>query len=276
MFTPRDIVLEAFIDNLKVELRNDHPSVEAPVMLALEEGVRVILTQLARSDALYTNFDTALTVGSMALRVAEGRQVAEGDVAPEDLLHFLLAALGLYLGFVRDLLPGDGPEDVDDGLGGRLALPLGGTDGTLLPSFNARSQAFLRRRFAEHPVIDGDRLARWVGAVPFPETGAEAAPASTWARLLRGAHSLSLAADPAFIQRMPRLFRQLEEVGLAKKLGYGHGDDIVAAYPRLFWGPMMEMTASAMRYLRFTAQGKHWLSRVHAQMLVLEHAELQG
>ncbi len=35
MFTPRDIVLEAFIDNLKVELRNDHPSVEAPVMLAL-------------------------------------------------------------------------------------------------------------------------------------------------------------------------------------------------------------------------------------------------
>ena len=107
MFTPRDIVLEAFIDNLKVELRNDHPSVEAPVMLALEEGVRVILTQLARSDALYTNFDTALTVGSMALRVAEGRQVAEGDVAPEDLLHFLLAALGLYLGFVRDLLRGD-------------------------------------------------------------------------------------------------------------------------------------------------------------------------
>ena len=88
MFTPRDIVLEAFIDNLKVELRNDHPSVEAPVMSALEEGVRVILTQLARSDALYTNFDTALTVGSMALRVAEGRQVAEGDVAPEDLLHF--------------------------------------------------------------------------------------------------------------------------------------------------------------------------------------------
>ena len=32
---------------------------------------------------------------------------------------------------------------------------------------------------------------------------------------------------------------------------------------------MMEMTAPAMRYLRFTAQGKHWLSRVHAQMLVL-------
>lgn len=245
-------------------------------MVALEEGVRVILTQLARSDALYTNFDTALTVGSMALRVAEGRQVAEGDVAPEDLLHFLLAALGLYLGFVRDLLPGDGPEDVEDGIGGRLALPLGGTDGTLLPSFNARSQAFLRRRFAEHPIIDGDRLARWVGAVPFPETGAEAAPASTWARLLRGAHSLSLAADPAFVQRMPRLFRQLEEVGLARELGYGHGDDIVAAYPRLFWGPMMEMTAPAMRYLRFTAQGKHWLSRVHAQMLVLEHAELQG
>ena len=245
-------------------------------MLALEEGVRVILTQLARSDALYTNFDTALTVGSMALRVAEGRQVAEGDVAPEDLLHFLLAALGLYLGFVRDLLPGDGLEDVDDGLGGRLSLPPGGTDGTLLPSFNARSQAFLRRRFADHPIIDGDRLARWVGAVPFPETGAEAAPASTWARLLRGAHSLSLAADPAFVQRMPRLFRQLEEVGLARELGYGHGDDIVAAYPRLFWGPMMEMTAPAMRYLRFTAQGKHWLSRVHAQMLVLEHAELQG
>ena len=72
--------------------------------------------------------------------------------------------------------------------------------------------------------------------MPFPETGAEAAPASTWARLLRGAHSLSLAADPAFVQRMPRLFRQLEEVGLAKKLGYGHGDDIVAAYPRLFLG----------------------------------------
>ena len=70
--------------------------------------------------------------------------------------------------------------------------------------------------------------------------------------------------------------RQLEEVGLARELGYGHGDDIVAAYPRLFWGPMMEMTAPAMRYLRFTAQGKHWLSRVHAQMLVLEHAELQG
>ncbi|MFZ8913293.1 MAG: hypothetical protein ACO2YP_01690, partial [Pseudomonadales bacterium] len=68
MFTPRDIVLEAFIDNLKVELRHGHPSVETPVMLALEEGVRVILTQLARSDALYTNFDTALTVGSMALR----------------------------------------------------------------------------------------------------------------------------------------------------------------------------------------------------------------
>ena len=276
MFTPRDIILEAFIDNLKAELKSDHPSVAPALVQALEDGVRIILTQLARSDALYTNFDTALTVGSVALRVAEGRQVAEGNVAPEDLLHFLLAALGLYLGFVRDLLPSDGLEEVDDGLGGRLALPPGGTDGTLQPSFNARSQAFLRRRFAEHPVIDGERLARWVGAVPFPETGAEAAPASTWARLLRGAHSLSLAADPAFVQRMPRLFRQLEEVGLAAELGYGHGDDIVAAYPSLFWGPMMEMTAPAMRYLRFTAQGKLWLSRVHAQMLVLEHAELQA
>ena len=133
MFTPRDIILEAFIDNLKAELRNDHPSAEASVMQALEEGVRIILTQLARSDALYTNFDSALTVGSVALRVAEGRQVAEGNVAPEDLLHFLLAALGLYLGFVRDLLPGDGLDEVDDGRGGRLAPPSGG-DGRHAPA----------------------------------------------------------------------------------------------------------------------------------------------
>ena len=105
MFTPRDIVLEAFIDNLKVELRNDHPSVEAPVMLALEEGVRVILTQLARSDALYTNFDTALTVGSMALRVAEGRQVAEGDVA-RGPPPFFASGPGFVLGFRPGSAPG--------------------------------------------------------------------------------------------------------------------------------------------------------------------------
>lgn len=276
MFTPRDIVLEAFLANLEQEVARDHPAAPWEITQALEEGVRTILTQLARSDALFTNFDTALTFGSVALRVAEGRQVGEGDVAPEDLLHFILAALALYVGFVRDLLPGDGPETVDDGLGGRFTLPPGGTDGTLLPCFNARSQAFVRQRFARHPHIDGERLAALIAAVPFPEAGEGEAPACDWARLLRGAQSLSLAADPAFVQKMPRLFRQLEEVGLAATLGYAHGDDIVAAYPRLFWGPMQAMLAPAMRYLRYTSQGKVWLARVHAQMLELEHAELKG
>jgi hypothetical protein len=275
MFKPADIVIDDYLQRLTSEFQRAHPGLPHEYAQSLDRAGRLALTHVARTNALYTNLDSTFLVTEVAMRVIEGRQIECFDVTPEDWLHFILGSLCLYTGFVRGVVPGDsGRRLVTDAKGGTIDLERSRTDGYLLGCYIERSQLFVRHYFRGDRLIDGERLAALVEPTRLPasKTPPDDDEAS-WGSLLRAAQTIGLGADPRFRQRMKRMYRQLEEAGVAERMGYRDAADVIETYPQRFWDQLLPQIQLALSYLKYTGGGQTWLARLNSQMLIEEHGE---
>ena len=78
-------------------------------------------------------------------------------------------------------------------------------------------------------------------------------------------------ADPRFVQRSKKLYRQLEEAGFASKMGYKNPADVIDTYPQRFWKHLLPQITVALSYLKYTGGGQIWLARLNSRMLEEEH-----
>lgn len=274
MFKPADIVIDEYLQRLASEFQRAHPGLSHDYTQSLDRAGRLALTHVARTNALYTNLDSTLLVTEVAMRVIEGRQIECFDVSPEDWLHFILGALCMYTGFVRGVVPGDkGRTLVTDPDGGTIELERSRTDGYLIGCYIARSQMFVRHYFRDDRLIDGERLAEMIAPTQMPTSKELDEDEASWGALLRAAQTIGLGADPRFRQRMKRMYRQLEEAGVAEKMGYRDAADVVETYPQRFWDHLLPQIQLALSYLKYTGGGQTWLARLNSQMLIEEHGE---
>jgi hypothetical protein len=275
MFKPSDIIIDEYLVRLREAFVAAHPEVERPYLDVLERAGRTSLHHVARSNALYTNLESTLLISEVGLRLLEGRQIERFDVTPDDWLHFVLGALCAFVGFARGVVPGDdGRRLVVSADGGTIELERSQTDGCLLRDYIERSQLFIRWRFADTPPIDAERLAAMIELtrMPTPRTGPE--DQESWPALLRAAQIIALGADPRFVQRSKKLFRQLEEAGFAAKMGYASPADVIETYPQRFWKHLLPQITVALSYLKYTGGGQTWLARLNSRMLEEEHKQV--
>src|SRR5260370_22786466 len=107
---------------------------------------------LARSDALYHNFEHTLQVTMVGRDILEGMTLSH-RIEPTAYSHLIVACLLHDIGYVRVVLIGDTEtEFVVDDSGKKITLPRGASDGALLPYHFDRSKLFAFERLRNSPI----------------------------------------------------------------------------------------------------------------------------
>ena len=245
---------------------------EAKMAALLDEAGRLIIERLATSDALYHNAEHTALVVLVAQDLLRGLRLTR-NITPDDWLHFILSALTHDLGYLRNICAGDhGDHQVVNASGQTVLLPRGASDAALAPYHVSRSQIAVRARFASHPMIDGERIARSIELTrfPVPDDG-DHDETDTEAGLVRAADLIGQLGDPLYPRKLNALFYEFAEIGINEKLGSSSPADVAENYPRFFWSKVEPHISDAIRYLELTMEGRQWVAQLYGNVFSIEH-----
>jgi len=245
---------------------------EPHIAALLDEGARLIVERIATSDALYHDAQHTALVTLVAQDILRGHRLSE-TITPDQWLHFLVAALTHDLGYIRGICPGDSQErQVVDAAGNTVPLARGASDASLAPYHVSRSQIVVRRRFASHPFIDGERIARAIEFTrfPVPDDG-DHTETDTAAGLIRAADLIGQLGDPLYPRKLNALFHEFAETGISERLGYTSPADVAEQYPRFFWSKVEPYIGAAVHHLELTMEGRQWVAQMYSNVFAIEH-----
>jgi hypothetical protein len=246
--------------------------VEPRFAALLDEAGRLVIELLATSDALYHDAQHTALVALVAQDILRGLRLTRA-VTADDWLHFMLAALAHDLGYVRGICPGDaGDHQIIDSDGKTVQIPRGASDAFLAPYHVSRSKIAVRLRFADHAVVDGERIARAIELTrfPVPQDG-DHAETDTEAGLVRAADLIGQLGDPLYPRKLNALFHEFAEIGVNEKLKYSSPADVAEQYPRFFWTKVEPYIRDAIRHLELTVEGRQWVAQLYSNVFAIEH-----
>jgi hypothetical protein len=272
MLYPTALLADALADRLVAGYREMFGAREPHCADFVAVATRLTLQAIGDSDALYHDAQHTALVTLVGQDILRGRLLAT-RLEPDDWAHLTLAMLLHDIGYVRGVCPGDGHgRCVVDGQGNTVTLPRGASDAWLAPYHVERGKIAVRARFADHPAIDAERIARAIERTRFPvPDSADHAATNDEAGLVRAADLIGQLADPLYLRRTGALFHELAETGVAAKLGYDNPADLVERYPKFYWERIEPYIGDALRCLRRTMAGKDWIAHLYANVFTVEH-----
>jgi hypothetical protein len=231
---------------------------------------RSTIEGLARSDALYHNFEHTLQVTMVGRDILQGMTLSQ-RIEPTDYSHLIIACLLHDIGYMRGVLSGDTEtEFVVDASGKKITLPRGASDAALSPYHVDRSKLFALERLAKSP-IDASRIAAAIERTRFP-----ARPVSDnediEPKLVQAADLIGQLGDPMYSRKANALYCEFEEIGMNRQLGYSSPADIIDKYPNFFWNSVSAHIEDGIKYLNMTVSGRQWIANLHHHILCAEHA----
>src|SRR6516162_3301331 len=228
---------------------------------------------LARSDALYHNFEHTLLVTMVGRDILEGMTLSQ-RIEPTDYSHLIVACLLHDIGYVRGVLSGDTEtEFVVDGSGRKTTLPRGASDAALSPYHVDRSKLFAFERLGNSPAIDAYRIAASIEMTRFPvPLDRSSANESMEPKLVQAADLIGQLGDPMYSRKANALYSEFEEIGRNRQLGYSSPADIIDRYPSFFWNSVSTHIEDGLKYLNMTVSGRQWIANLHHHLLCAEHA----
>src|SRR5215831_8652899 len=93
MFNPTQIVIEAFVSELKLTYERTYGLLEPSYPGVIEFVARLSLENIAGSDAAYHDINHTIMVTLVGQEILRGRHVSVGGVTPHDWLHFIVSLL---------------------------------------------------------------------------------------------------------------------------------------------------------------------------------------
>lgn len=272
MFSPTNVVIDAFVDYLKRTYHQIYGLLEPEYPNVIAYCGRIALENIANSDAAYHDIHHTMMVALVGQEILKGRHISEGGVAPKDWLHFVVGLLCHDIGYVRGVLSGDGEDSyVIDDAGATVTAPRGATDAFLTPYHINRSQIFVRERFGGVAIMDAEEICRNVEYTRFPVPDEGYADTGDYPGLLRAADLIGQMGDINYVRRIPALFAEFQETGTNDALGYKTPADLREAYPKFFWNMVRPHIDDGLRYLRVTQEGKMWIAGLYAHIFAEEH-----
>ena len=226
---------------------------------------------LARSDALYHNFEHTLQVTMVGRDILHGMTLSQ-RIEPSDYSHLIVACLLHDIGYMRGILSGDTEtEFVVDASGKRITLPRGASDAALSAYHVDRSKLFAFERLGKSPTIDASRVAAAIEMTRFPalpdRTNGAMEP-----KLVQAADLIGQLGDPMYSRKANALYTEFEEIGMNRQLGYSSPADIIDKYPAFFWNSVSTHIEDGIKYLNMTVSGRQWIANLHHHILCAEHA----
>jgi len=244
----------------------------AEQLAAVRSLAQLTIERLADSDALYHDAHHTAQVTLVGQTILCGKTLVE-HVPPEEWLHTTVALLCHDIGFLRGVVPGDEPGSyVIDAAGNRVSPPRGASDAFLGPYHVERSKLFVRHRLRAWAFLDVERVARAIELTRFPvPTDGDHGETATEAGLVRAADLIGQLGDPYYPRRLNALHHELDEIGVARQLGYESPADVAERYPAFFWSRVEPYVGAALGHLQRTLAGKHWVAQLYANVFVEEH-----
>jgi len=225
---------------------------------------------LARSDALYHNYEHTLQVTMVGRDILHGMMVHQ-RLEPEDYGHLIAACLLHDIGYVRGVLSGDTEtEFVIDTAGTKIALPRGASDAALAPYHVDRSKMFVFERFEGSPILDPARVAAAIEMTRFPVPEDREEASGLEPKLVQAADFIGQLGDPLYSRKANALYWEFEEIGTNRQLGYSSPADIIERYPAFFWESVSMHIEDGVKYLNMTASGRQWIANLHHPVLCAE------
>jgi hypothetical protein len=226
---------------------------------------------LARSDALYHNFEHTLQVTMVGRDILHGMTLSQ-RIEPSDYSHLIVACLLHDIGYMRGILSGDTEtEFVVDASGKRITLPRGASDAALSAYHVDRSKLFAFERLGKSPTIDASRVAAAIEMTRFPalpdRTNGAMEP-----KLVQAADLIGQLGDPMYSRKANALYTEFEEIGMNRQLGYSSPADIIDKYPAFFWNSVSTHIEDGIKYLNMTVSGRQWIANLHHHILCAEHS----
>ena len=227
---------------------------------------------LARSDALYHNYEHTLQVTIVGREILAGMTLTK-RIEPDDYSHLIIACLLHDIGYVRGILSDDTEtEFVVDGSGKKVTLPRGASDAALAPYHVDRSKLFAAERLAKSP-IDVSRIAAAIEKTRFPAQAAAAGGNDNIEpKLVQAADLIGQLGDPMYPRKANALYSEFEEVGMNRQLGYSSPADIIDKYPSFYWNNVSDHIGDGIKYLNMTGSGRQWIANLHNHILCAEHS----
>ena len=206
---------------------------------------------IAKSDCLYHTFEHTMLVSLVSREILRGRMLLE-RVEPQDYSHLIAACLLHDIGFVRGILSGDSKtEYVVDPSGKTVRLPRGASDASLTAYHVDRSKIFAFEQLGSSPVIDAARVAQAIELTRFPPAAESANTTVLEPRLVQAADLIGQLGDPFYPNKANALYRELEEAGKNRQLGYSCPADLVEKYPQFYWSYVSSHIERGKKFLRF-------------------------
>ena len=240
----------------------------------LGSAARATIECLARSDALYHNYEHTLQVTMVGCDILHGMMVSR-RIEPADYGHLIVACLLHDIGYVRGILSGDTEtEFVIDDKGNKITLPRGASDAALTPYHVDRSKLFAFERLEKVPNIDAARIADAIEMTRFPvpkdRSGQAKASSRNWCR---PPISSASSAIPCTRARPTRSIANSKRSASIGSLGYSSPADIIEKYPSFFWNCVSMHLEDGMKYLNMTTSGRQWIANLHHHILCAERAQ---
>jgi hypothetical protein len=239
----------------------------------LGSAARVTIECLARSDALYHNYEHTLQVTMVGRDILQGMIVSR-RIEPADYSHLIVACLLHDIGYVRGVLSGDTEtEFVIDASGKKIALPRGASDAALTPYHVDRSKIFALERLEKVPNIDAARVAEAIEMTRFPVPQDRQRASGLEPILVQAADFIGQLGDPLYSRKANALYCEFEEIGMNRQLGYSSPADIIEKYPAFFWNSVSAHLDDGIKYLNMTTSGRQWIANLHHHILCAERAQ---
>ena len=94
MFNPTQIVIQAFVEQLKDRYDQIYGILEPAYPAIIGFVGRLALENISNSDAAYHDMNHTIMVTLVGQEILLGKHTSEGGVKPRDWLHFMISLLG--------------------------------------------------------------------------------------------------------------------------------------------------------------------------------------
>ena len=274
MFNPTAALIRYCVKRLQSGYRHAYGQQQPAYAELISQVATVTLGAIAQSDALYHDLEHTVLVTLVGQEILHGKQRQDGNVSVSDWAHFVISLLCHDLGYIRGLCSQDDAAQgayitgvADD----RIVLERGATDASLTPYHVDRGKRYVAEVFANQPLLDLDRLQHHIELTRFPvPAGALHQDTQSYAGLARAADLIGQLSDPHYLEKIPALFYEFEEVGTNRALGYRHPGDLRKGFPGFFRAVVAPYLQPAVSYLEATSKGQQILASLKTNLETVE------
>jgi hypothetical protein len=278
MFNPADVMIQDCINRLTRGYKSIYGNHHSQQIELMGQIATIALGAIAYTDAPYHDLEHTILVTLVGQEMLRGKHRLEGNVTPQDWLHFIVSLLCHDIGYIKGICQHDQIAERQFITGTRneqcdlwVTLPAGATDASLTPYHVDRGQRFVDENLAGHPLLNLEQIKHNIELTRFPVPKSEAYQEPVlYPKLTRAADLIGQLSDPRYLQKIPALFYEFQETGANQHLGYRHPGDMRAGYPAFYRRVVYPLIEEAIAYLQATHQGRQTLNHLYANVAIAE------